>query len=339
MDLIRIGVAGWDYPDWAGIVYPSPLPGAFDRLSFLGAFFDVVEINVTFYRQPDPAAVSSWINRVASMSSFRFTAKLYQALTHPGMSSPVRQGPSLNNVANRVKSAAATPPDKIDLIDLKSAASSYRTGIEPLVKSGRLGAVLMQFPQSFHDRPDSRIHLRTLAELLPGLPLVAEFRHRSWDNEGALAFLRDLDVGFCNIDQPSLGATIPPTAHLTSSVGYVRLHGRNAASWFTRNARGKTEGAGGRSSNARYDYFYSCEELRPWVGRARSLAERAEEVFLIANNHYRGKGPANALMLKSALESRRVRAPADLVSGFPDLKDCAEPVAGGKAEPAQGRLF
>ena len=336
MELIRIGVAGWDYPDWAGIVYPSPWPGSFDRLSFLAGFFDVVEINVTFYRQPDPATVSSWVNRVSSVSSFRFTAKLYQALTHPGISSAARRRPSLDSVAIRAKSAAAVPPDRIDL---KSAASSYRTGIEPLVKSGRLGAVLMQFPQSFHDRPDSRSHLRTLAELLRGLPLVAEFRHRSWDNEGALAFLRDLGVGFCNIDQPSLGATLAPTAHLTSAIGYVRLHGRNAASWFARHERGKTDGAGGRSGAARYDYYYSPEELRPWVGRARSLAERAEEVFLIANNHYRGKGPANALMLKSALGGRRVRAPADLVSGFPDLKECAEPVAGGKAGPTQGRLF
>jgi len=336
LELIRIGVAGWDYPDWAGIVYPSPLPGAFDRLSFLAGFFDAVEINVTFYRRPDPTTVSSWINRVSSMSSFRFTAKLYQALTHAGTSRPVRQRPPWNNVAMRMKSAAATPPDEIDL---KAEARSYRTGIKPLLESGRLGAVLMQFPQSFHDRSESRTRLRTLAGLLAGLPLVAEFRHRSWDNKGALDFLRDLDVGFCNIDQPSLGATLPPTAHLTSPVGYVRLHGRNAASWFTRHERGKAEGAGGRSGSARYDYYYSPEELRPWVERARSLAERAEEVFIIANNHYRGKGPANALMLKSALESRRVRAPADLVSVFPGLKECTEPVASGKAAPAQGRLF
>ena len=336
MELIRIGVAGWDYPDWAGIVYPSPFPGTFNRLSFVASFFDLVEINVTFYRQPDPGTVRSWINHVSSMSSFRFTAKLCQTLTHMGPSAPVRRKRPSNSVTTRTESIAPAPPDEADL---RSQARAYRTGIDPLLKSGRLGAVLMQFPQSFHDRPDSRTHLQTLAELLPGLSLIAEFRHRSWDNEGALGFLRDLGVGFCNIDQPSLGATLPPTAHLTSSVGYVRLHGRNAASWFARKETGETAGRGSRPGSARYDYFYSLEELRPWGERARSLAERAEEVFVVANNHYRGKGPANALMLKSALEGRRVRAPADLVSAFPELKDCAEPVPSGKAAPAQGRLF
>ncbi len=329
-------MAGWDYPDWAGIVYPSPLPGAFDRLSFLAAFFDAVEINVTFYRQPDPGSVRSWINRVSSTSSFRLTAKLYRALTHAGTSAPVRRRRSSTNQAIRKDSATAVAPIEVDL---KTDAGIYRTGIEPLLNSGRLGAVLMQFPQSFHDRPDSRTHLTSLAELLPGLPLVAEFRHRSWDNDAALAFLRDLGVGFCNIDQPSLGTTLPPTAYLTSPVGYIRLHGRNAANWFARQERGQIGGAGSRSGAARYDYLYSPEELRPWVERARTLAGRAEEVFIIANNHYRGKGPANALMLKSALEGRRVRAPADLVSAFSELKDCAEPMAGGDGAPAQGRLF
>src|SRR3989442_414985 len=282
-NLIRIGVAGWDYSDWAGIVYPSLSTRAFDRLSFLTAFFDAVEINVTFYRQPAPGASRSWVKRVASASSFVFTAKLFHTFTHARTSSPARKRFSATRLPTGPESATAIPPAEVDL---KSEARTYRIGIEPLLESGRLGAVLMQFPQAFHDRPDSRTHLKTLAETLPGLPLVAEFRHRSWDNDGALAFLRDLGVGFCNIDQPSLGATLPPTAHLTSPVGYVRLHGRNAANWFGHGDRGKAAGIGPRSGSARYDYFYSMGELRPWVERARSMAERAEEVFIIANNHY-----------------------------------------------------
>ena len=53
--MIRVGVAGWDYPDWEGTVYPSPHPRSFDRLAYLASIFDVIEINATFYRQPDPA--------------------------------------------------------------------------------------------------------------------------------------------------------------------------------------------------------------------------------------------------------------------------------------------
>ena len=50
-----IGPAGWDYPDWQGVVYAPGLKGA-DRLTFLAALFSAVEINVTFYR-PIPAGL------------------------------------------------------------------------------------------------------------------------------------------------------------------------------------------------------------------------------------------------------------------------------------------
>src|SRR2546422_3565314 len=84
----------------------------------------------------------------------------------------------------------------------------------------------------------------------------------------------------------------------------------------------------------------SMAELLPWVDRARRMEERAEEVFVIANNHYRGKGPANALMVKSALASRRVRAPAGLIAGYAHLKDVAVPVEVRAAKsPRQARLF
>lgn len=305
--VIRVGVAGWDYPDWAGIVYPAPVSRTFDRLRFLAEYFDSVEINVTFYRQPDPKSVRSWASRVPAGGSFRFTAKLYQVLTHRG----------------KTPEAGAAAPGTVDL---KAEADRFREGIEPLRSAGLLGGVLMQFPQSFHDRPPDRDHLEALAGFLRGLPLIAEVRHRSWNHDDALRFLAGLGIGFCNVDQPRIGATLPPTAHVTSPIAYIRLHGRNAANWF--------EGRAGAAS--RYDYLYSMEELEPWVERALALAERAEEVFIIANNHYRGKGPANALMLRAAVGRRRVPAPPDLIAAFPGLAKVTRPAAAG---PAQGRLF
>lgn len=305
--MIRVGVAGWDYPDWAGIVYPAPLPRGFDRLAFLSEYFDAVEINVTFYRQPDRKSVRSWAGRVEPGGAFRFTAKLFQALTHGGR-------------------APGAAPEAPATVYMKTEADRFLEGIDPLLSAGLLGAVLMQFPQSFHDRAPSREHLEALAGLLRGVPLVAEVRHRSWNHDDALRFLAGLGIGFCNVDQPRIGATLPPTAHATTSLAYVRLHGRNAANWF--NTRG--------GPASRYDYLYSMEELAPWVERALGLADRAEEVFIVANNHYRGKGPVNALMLKAALTRRRVPAPADLVAAYPSLGKMTKPPAGG---PVQGRLF
>jgi len=307
--VIHIGVAGWDYPDWAGIVYPSPRPRSFDRLAFLSDFLDAVEVNETFYRRIDPKIASSWVSRVRSSGSFVFTVKLHRVFTHD------RDG------------------------DLEMEARAFRESIAPLLDSGRLRAVLAQFPQAFHDLPESRAHLRRIAQILPGLPLVAEFRHRSWDGEGALDFLNGLRVGFCNIDQPSLGSTLPPTEHVTSPVGYVRLHGRNAKTWFAReDAAGGESGA--RGGGARYDYLYTMEELRPWVGRIERIAGRAEETVVIANNHYRGKAPANALMLKRAVTRRPARAPAALIEAYPELAQAADPIAPRAPRGSrQGRLF
>ncbi len=304
--MIRIGVAGWDYPDWAGMVYPAPRPPGFDRLSFMSKYFDALEINVTFYRRPSAEMVRTWVGRVPAGGAFRFTAKLYRAFTHVGRDSPAVDSPGPQ--------------------DARTEAALFRAAIEPLQSSGLLGAVLAQFPHSFRDRPESRRHLESLAGLLQGLPLVAEFRHRSWDHEETIRLLETLGIGFCNVDQPPVGATLRPTGYATSRVAYIRLHGRNAENWFKR----------GVPAFRRYDYLYSAAELEPWVERARALARRAEEVFIIANNHYRGKGPANGLMLKGALSGSRVRAPAELVAAYPALAEIADPDLG---RPVQGRLF
>lgn len=304
--VIRVGVAGWDYPDWEGAVYPSPSPKGFDRLAFLASFLDLVEINVTFYRQPDPASAQSWVRRVAGQRDFRFTAKLCRTFTHPSWGTG-RTGSQ-------------------ESVDLRAEADRYREGIDPIAGAGLLGAVLAQFPQSFHDRDENRQHLEKLRALLPELPLVAEFRHRSWDHDGALRFLHQLGVGFCNLDQPALGATLRPTGHVTSRIAYIRLHGRNAENWFR----------DGVPVASRYDYLYSAEELRPWVERAERIRDRAEEIFIVANNHYRGKGPANALMFRAALSRKRVKAPASLVAAHPALKAMTTPQS---SPPQQPRLF
>ena len=299
--MIRVGPAGWDYPDWDGIVYPTPPPRSFDRLAFIADYFDAVELNVTFYRQPDRRQAAAWVRRIEDRADFRFTAKLHRSLTHPD--SPVS-----------------------DEGGLAAAAEMFRDGIEPLVRAGRLLAVLMQFPQSFDLRPRHREHLETLVSLLRGLPMVAEFRHRSWNGEEVLDDLRRWGVGFCNIDQPSLGATLPPTSHATSSIAYIRLHGRNARNWFRSSVQ----------PFERYDYLYSMEELDPWIRRIEELAGAVEQVVVIANNHYRGKGPANGLMMKSTLERRKVKAPSTLVEAYPALEGR---VIASRRSPAQGRLF
>ena len=79
---IRFGPAGWDYPDWAGKVYPAPKPKGFDPLRYLSRYFQTIEINSTFYRPATAEVARGWAQRVGERDQFRFTAKLWRRFTH-----------------------------------------------------------------------------------------------------------------------------------------------------------------------------------------------------------------------------------------------------------------
>jgi uncharacterized protein YecE (DUF72 family) len=273
---VFIGPAGWSYADWSGIVYPKPRPRGFSELGFLARYFSAIEINTTFYRPVEPSMARTWARRVSGLREFAFTAKLWQKFTHEA--------------------------GAFDAGDVRT----YLASIEPLRQAGLLGAVLAQFPWSFSDSEESRGRVRKIREAFPDLPMVVEVRHASWG--AAPEFLSEEGLGFCNIDQPSRG--LSETAHVTSKVAYVRLHGRNREAWFNP-----------RSSVAeKYDYLYSPEELEPWAKRIRKMAEKAERIFVIANNHYQGKAVANALQVKSMLSGGAVEAPAGLEKRYPALE-------------------
>jgi uncharacterized protein YecE (DUF72 family) len=293
--MIRVGVAGWSYPDWEGIVYPARKAAGFDRLTFLARHFDTIEINTSFYRIPQPAQVASWAHRVRDRERFRFTVKLYQGFTH--------------------RRKDLRPDD----------AAAFLEALEPLRSAGRLGAVLIQLPYSFRPTSENREWMESIFDTFEDCPLVTEVRHQEWAREEFFDFLRSREVGFCNIDQPGVARSLGATEAVTSRVGYVRLHGRNAQDWFRREA----------GPSARYDYLYAEEELAPWADRIRRMAEQTADIFIIANNHYRGKGPLAALTLLSMLLGGRVDAPPDLVAAYPQISPRVIP----PPPPPQGRLF
>ena len=278
--MIRIGTAGWQYRDWAGIVYPQPKPRGFDDLAYLAGFFSVVEINSSFYGPPRPSASRAWVARVADRPDFRFTAKLWQGFTH----------------------------------DRKATAADeklFKEGMAPLADAGRLGALLLQFPWSFRNEPENRAYLWRLRDRFAEFPLVLEVRHSSWIDADMLDALADSGVGLCNIDQPQFRQSVKPSAHSTSAIGYVRLHGRNYKQWFSAEA----------DVRQRYDYLYSVDELEPWAGRIEAVAGQTRETYAITNNHNLGKAAVNAFELSALLSGKAVRPPPQLVAAYPELQN------------------
>jgi uncharacterized protein YecE (DUF72 family) len=107
------------------------------------------------------------------------------------------------------------------------------------------------------------------------------------------------------VDAPKTAAKnlVPTVVALTSPTAYVRMHGRNAKTWNIR----------GRSAAERFDYLYSHEELREWAEPVQTLAEEAEEAYVMFNNNGRSRdphdpgrwisqAPTNAAMFRRALQ-------------------------------------
>ena len=280
--MLRIGPAGWDYQDWQGVVYPPGLKGT-DRLTFLATLFDAVEINVTFYRPVAPHLTERWSEAVAGNPDFRFTAKLLNVFTHE-----------------------RKLPDQM--------VGEFQTGMLPLLNGGRLGVLLAQFPYSFHNTEENRVHLVNLSKRFQKFPLAVEVRHRSWQQKAVREFLSDIGLDFCNIDQPQVSYSLGKTAWATGPVGYLRAHGRRKEKWF--------EFGGDRE--ARYDYLYGPEELEDLAARVRELQEKAKEVYVIFNNHPKGQAVANALEMAHALTGRAFPLPPGLVAAFPRLAEAGQ---------------
>ena len=141
--VIRIGPAGWSYKDWAGIVYPDPLPKGFGQVEFLSKLFDTIEINTSFYGSPNPHMTRRWPEQVKATPSFRCTAKLWRGFTH--------------------ERNATAEDEKL-----------VKDGMAPLAEGERLGAILMQSPVSFQNTPDNREYVAQLQRKFAEYPLVIE---------------------------------------------------------------------------------------------------------------------------------------------------------------------
>ncbi len=281
--MIRIGPAGWSYKDWEATVYPQKPGKNFDPLEYLARYFNTIEINSSFYRPPTASTTKAWVKRVAENKEFTFTAKLYRMFTH-----------------ERGKATAADEKE-------------FHEGMAPLLKSGKLGALLLQFPWSFKNTAEDRIYLAELLEKFQKYPLVLEVRHASWNTPAMYEWLQERAVGICNIDQPVFSKSIRPAALTTSPVGYVRLHGRNYQNWFREKA----------PRDERYNYLYSFDELDPWLKRIKEVAKETRETYVITNNHFRGQAVVNAVEIEAALKEERVPAPEPLFQIYPRLSESA----------------
>jgi uncharacterized protein YecE (DUF72 family) len=147
---LSFGCAGWDYKDWEGTFYPKPLERT-KHLEFYSKFFDIIEVNSTFYNIPNKATVNNWYNQVPT--NFKFIVKVWQKITH-----------NLNDP------------------DLDYLISQFFSQLTPLREKTLL--YLLQFPPWFKFTEKHLKQLKVLSNELPSQnKYVIELRDNSWFNK------------------------------------------------------------------------------------------------------------------------------------------------------------
>jgi uncharacterized protein YecE (DUF72 family) len=138
------GTSGFSYKEWVGEFYPDKLP-AKAMLAHYASRLPTVEINNTFYRMPNAAAIGGWRSQVPD--SFAFAIKVPRRISH--------------------------------LKRLRDCGAEMQALLAALADLGPcLGSLLVQLP------PHARCDAAALESFLPTVPagvrVAFEFRHDSW---------------------------------------------------------------------------------------------------------------------------------------------------------------
>ncbi len=265
---IRLGTCSWADRGLLSAWYPPSVRDAAARLGYYAERFDVVEVDSPFYRLPTPETTARWAER-----------------TPPGFGFHVKASAEMTGHREA---------------DRDEAFRAFREAVAPLEASGKLRAVLLQYPPWLaKSREAARAILEARDLLDPLVPLV-EFRHASWtlpeELPTTLELCRRNGLAFVSVDAP--GNALPRVAAATGPLAYVRFHGRNRETWFKKVA----------TSAERFDWLYAREELAEWVPDLARLAAEADEVYALFNNNRDDFAPRSAQLLRGLLDEAGLEA-------------------------------
>ena len=294
---IRIGTCSWADEALSKHWYPlGTKPG--DRLAYYADHFDTVEVDSTYYRLPTEQMVERWVERTPD--EFVMHVKAFGLMTrHPVKLEALP--PDLREEAPTDAKGRVERPSR----EFRGEVfRRFLEALEPLRSAGKLGGILFQFPSYVVYKDRSLDYLQWACEQLGDDEMLVEFRHVSWlDDEhraDTLRFLEELGATHVIVDAPRIeGAknVVPTVLALTSPTAYIRFHGRNASTWNKR----------GGSAAERFDYLYSDEELREWVGPLRELAEESKQAYAFFNNNASSPDGRGGRMAQAAVNAKALQ--------------------------------
>lgn len=238
-------------------------------LNEYASLFPVVEMNTSFYGIKPANVSENWVKETPD--SFQFIVKAFKGMTMHAEMTDFYQ-------------------------DTHHMDEAFHAFLSPLRTSGKLGAVLCQFPSYFDCTKKHVAYLRELRSRYPDDMLAIELRNSSWYEEKYLNhtinFMRELGFSLVIVDQPQVPIHSVPFVPMVTNDDFVytRLHGRNKGNW-----RDNT----GDWRRKRNLYRYSEKELRE-IGDAITALVAKNQV-MIFNNNSGGDAGDNALMMKQHL--------------------------------------
>lgn len=292
MGEILIGTSSWaDKLLLASGWYPPGVNTSAARLAYYCQRFSLVEVDTTYYAIPAVEVTQSWVDH--SPESFVFNVKAFSLFT--GYASKAA------NLPQDLRPAGAHSDEKLRRRDLSVGAydtlwARFKESLEPLAVKGKLGAILLQFPEWFKHGEKEKHRVVEAAIRCQPFRAAVEFRHSSWFTADTaaqtLAMLAEHDITFCCVDMPQGHETsVPPILIATADTAMVRFHG-HSKQWAT----------GGKQE--RFRYAYSDEELAQWAPRLRELSQEADQLQVLLNNCCAGQAQADAAKLAQLLGLR-----------------------------------
>ena len=265
------------------------------RLRYYADRYPIVEVDSTYYAIPARKMAELWTARTPE--GFTFDVKAHALMT--GQPSEVNRLPKELRSALPASLAGMTRIYASDLPDeLRDQVwRLFLDALEPLRSTGRLGAILMQYPKWVGPSRANAAMIEEGKRRLEGWRAAVELRNRAWfddrTRQRTLDLLRRNGLAYVVVDSPpGFQSSVPPVPEATSpALAVVRFHGRNTETWE----------APVKQVSQRFRYLYDERQLREWLPMIRAISEQTEEVHLVFNNCYGNYATTNALELGTLL--------------------------------------
>ena len=265
--MIKIGTSGFSFPDWRNNIYPKGLPQKNELKYYANELkFNCLEVNVTYYTIIQEKSASAMEKKTGD--NFEFVVKGYKGFTHDPFDNRLEKKP--------------------DMIKIIEDMKKFKSSLTPFINKNKLGCVLLQFPVFFYPSKESEDYILNCKKNLDNIKIVIEFRNSAWAKQKTFEFLKYNNLGYCVVDEPKLPRLMPFINEVTSSIAYLRFHGRNK-NWFN------------APVSERYNYLYSDNELIDFIPEIKKMASSGAKTYIFFNNCHAGSAVKNAMKMRDFL--------------------------------------